>query len=95
MDIDIYKGNTLKYTLSGVPNNGSYIWTLDEGIETGGDWRIKISNSDDSSEYDWSDYFYISTTHADPIPGYNLTIIISAFCIISPLIIKRRFKRQK
>ncbi|MHA2055777.1 MAG: Ser-Thr-rich GPI-anchored membrane family protein, partial [Candidatus Hodarchaeales archaeon] len=94
VDIDIYKGNVLKYYVSDVSNLGLYSWTIDENIELGTDWRIKISNSGDSSENDWSDYFAISSAQADPIPGYDVIIIISTLCLLSIPYIRKRLKKR-
>lgn len=94
VDIDIYKGNTSKYSIPGEPNIGNYVWTINETIELGLDWGIKISNSDNSSEYGWSDYFAIVVSYGDPIPGYNLFIIISVICLVSMLYTRKRIKKR-
>ncbi len=60
VDIDFYKGTTQKYYLDEYSNAGTYYWTLPTDIVQGTDWRILISNSDNSAQYDWSDYFKIS-----------------------------------
>ena len=94
VDIEFYKNYTLKFSINGAPNIGKYIWTINETIEVGFDWRIKISNSDNSSHYDMTASFTISTSHADPIPGYNIFIIISITCFLSMLYTKKRIKRR-
>ena len=93
VDIDIYKGSTRRYYVSRISDFGYYMWTIPEDIELGTDWRIKISNSDNSAENDWSEYFSISTTHGDPIPGYDLIIIISSVFLLSILYVKKKIKR--
>lgn len=50
VDIEIYKGVTLKYYVYDVSNTGSYFWIIDGDIEVGSDWRIKVSNSDDPNQ---------------------------------------------
>ena len=60
VDIDFYKGTTYLYYLNGTSDDGSYTWLLPTDIEQGSNWRIKISNSGNSDEFDWSDYFKIS-----------------------------------
>ena len=94
VDIEIYKGNSLRYYLYDVSNTGSSFWLIDEDIELGTDWRIKISNADDSGQYDWSDYFEIFKSGDEEaiIPGYNLIFIFMTFGISIFLIKKLRFK---
>ncbi len=88
VDIEIYKGTTLKYYIHDVYNFGSKLWTIDGDIEAGTDWRIKIINADDSSQYDWSDYFEI---YKQPtISGYTYYVIISLIFIFAALIIRKR-----
>ncbi len=94
VDIETYKGNALKYSIKNVSNTGVYYWLIDEDIEAGTDWRIKIINSDDSNQYDWSDYFEIFRRESPglPIPGYNYYVIISLIFIFSTLAIRRMKK---
>ena len=95
VDIDIYKGNTRVYYVSGVSNIGLYTWTIAEDIEQGADWRIKISNSDDSGESDWSDYFTISTIGGPSIPGYNIIVMIGVILTAIIPAVKLRNKKNK
>lgn len=60
IQIDIYNGNVLKYTLEETFNDGSLKWRVPYTIEMGSDWRVKISDYDDYRIYDWSDYFKIT-----------------------------------
>ncbi|KKM08126.1 hypothetical protein LCGC14_1726990 [marine sediment metagenome] len=93
VDIDIYKGGIQMYYVSGASNDGLYTWTLAEDIEQGTDWRIKISNSDDSGESDWSDYFTISTSVVPSIPGYNFIFMIGIF-LLALFPIGKRIKKH-
>ena len=86
VDIEIYKGDTLKYYIYDVPDYGFKLWEIDEDIEVGTDWRVKVSNSDDSSQNDWSDYFTIYKG-IGAIPGYSLIIIIGMLLGISLLLV--------
>ena len=64
-----------------------------EDIEQGTDWRIRISNSDDSGESDWSDYFTISTSVVPSIPGYNFIFMIGIF-VLALFPIGKRIKKH-
>ncbi|MFW9987217.1 MAG: Ser-Thr-rich GPI-anchored membrane family protein [Candidatus Odinarchaeota archaeon] len=91
VDIEIYKGNTRTYYVYDVADYGSYLWNIDEDIEIGTDWRIKISNSDDSSQNDWSDYFEIyRNIPIRKISGFNIVVILSILFFILVIIIKRK-----
>ncbi|KKL20590.1 hypothetical protein LCGC14_2453950, partial [marine sediment metagenome] len=95
VDIDIYKGSTRIYYVSGVSNLGFYTWTIAEDIEQGTDWRIKISNSDDSGETDWSEYFVIATIAGPSIPGYNIILTIGVLLIATFSMVKIRYNKRK
>ena len=93
VDIEIYKGAVLMYHIYDVSNLGIQLWEIDDDIETGADWRVKISNSDDASQYDWSDYFdIISSGDGGAISGYSFPIILT-ISMISIAILIRRFKK--
>ncbi len=92
VDIEIYKGDTLEYNLDDVSNNGFYAWEIDENSEPGIDWRVKVSNSDNSTQYDWSEYFEIKKRAGPAISGYNYYVIFSLIFIFSALAISRMKK---
>ena len=60
--IDIYKGDNLQFSLGSFENNGVYSWSIPADITRGSDWRIKISETSNSSNYGWSEYFEIVTS---------------------------------
>ncbi|MCP6718614.1 MAG: DNRLRE domain-containing protein [Patescibacteria group bacterium] len=93
VDIEIYKGAVLMYYIYDVSNLGIKLWDIDAAIEIGTDWRIKISNSDNSAQYDWSDYFEIyNARDGGAISGYDFYIILM-ISIISLTIITRKIKK--
>jgi len=93
VDIEIYKGAVLVYNIYDVSNLGIRLWDIDAAIETGTDWRVKISNSDNSAQYDWSDYFEIfSVGDGEAISGYSFPIILT-ISMISFVILIKRFKK--
>lgn len=89
VDIEIYKGDTLKYNMDDISNNDFVRWDIDENSESGTDWRVKVSNSDNSNQYDWSDYFEIKKRPGPAIYGYNYYVIFSLIIIFSVLAIRR------
>lgn len=89
VDIEIYKEDTLMYYIYDVSNLGSKLWEIDEDAKIGTDWRVKISNSDDPDQNDWSDYFSIYKKSSLVILGYYLIpLIVISFGIIIFLIMK-------
>ena len=90
VDLEIYKGTVLKYYLYDIYNIEIKMWDIPEDIEIGTDWRIKISNSDNSAQYDWSDYFEIYNSGAGgSISGYSFFIILMISMISFALLLKR------
>jgi len=59
VNIDIYKGPNLEYTINETENDGIFNWTLPGYIHPGSDWRIKITSTYFLNVYDWSAYFEI------------------------------------
>ncbi|MBN1510170.1 MAG: hypothetical protein JW955_25205 [Sedimentisphaerales bacterium] len=66
--IELYKGSTLNRTItSSTSNDGSYTWTVPADQTTGADFKIRITSTSDSTQFDDSDnYFAI----ADPRVTY-------------------------
>jgi len=63
--IDLYKGITLKQTISeSTENDGSYTWTVDPSLTNGTDYKVRISCVIDSGVYDESDEFEITHGYA-------------------------------
>ena len=61
VDIEFYKGDILNYGVYNLENNGTFLWTVPEGVSIGIDWKIKISNASDSLIYAVSEFFEIVT----------------------------------
>jgi len=58
--IELYKGSTFNQTIvSSTENDGSYMWTVNPSLEDGTDYKIRISNPNDSTSYGESDAFTI------------------------------------
>ena len=69
VDIDISRGQTWHSTIaSGVPNTGSYSWTIPANFDYGTFWWIAVSDASGSYVEDESDYFKINSDDAPP-PG--------------------------
>ena len=60
--IDLYKGGTFNQTIvTTTTNDGSYTWTeVGTSLADGSDYKIRISNTDDSSVYGESETFRIA-----------------------------------
>lgn len=60
--IDLFKNNSLLSNIAySTFSDGSYDWPIPSGTVAGSDYQIKITSISNSSVYDLSDYFTIST----------------------------------
>jgi len=95
---DLIEDITILYTT----NDGSYDYYLASYLDyqAGSDYRIKISDYDDSNVYGFSDYFSLNsgTTNNDSdlpfsIPNYNMFLIIGISGLIAVILIKNVTKK--
>jgi hypothetical protein len=59
--IHLYKGNKYKERVTDssiTPNDGSFTWTVQNSLELGVDYHIKIISNSNSKQVDFSDYFF-------------------------------------
>ncbi|UCE07157.1 MAG: FG-GAP repeat protein [bacterium] len=71
--LELYKANSLHRIISeSTDNDGSHKWTISPELQTGSDFRIKISSVTDSNIYDFSNHFFtikqvpnLKITHPD------------------------------
>ena len=86
VDIDLYEDGYFHSIIAlSSYNDGSYSWTIPSGLNTDSYYEILITDSSDSSVYDYSGYLSIQKS-----PGLNFQewiIIIAVFMVISLLII--------
>jgi hypothetical protein len=61
VDIEFYKGSILIYGEYNNENNGTFLWTVPEGVSIGTDWNIKISDTSDPLIYAISEFFEVVT----------------------------------
>ncbi|MHA1106379.1 MAG: CBM96 family carbohydrate-binding protein [Promethearchaeota archaeon] len=104
--IELFKASSLieELTFINTANDGNfefYVSSL-ENYQAGSDYRIKISDYDDSNVYDFSDSFSINTgtTTNGPdlpfsIPNYNIFLIIGISSLIALTLIKKITKKTK
>jgi len=100
--IELYKGATfveeITYLFGNTDNDGEYDFYVSSADDYDGtDYKIKITDYDDASVYDYSDDFSINANGISPgvIPSFNVIIviaIISTFAII--LVNKTRRKKS-
>ncbi len=70
VSIDLYKGtNKVSTIASSAPNNGLYSWTVQAGLTSGSDYRIKVTDLDNISNNDFSDNYF---TIANPQCTYTI-----------------------
>lgn len=66
--IELMKGNAVVATIvASTPNDGSHLWTIPSGLESGDDFRIIITSIEDRSVSDISDNFFAIQTLANPL----------------------------
>jgi hypothetical protein len=64
------------------PNDGNFSWTIPPGLEDSKHYQIKISDASNTSIFDYSDHFEITSSAISPngppiISGFNLLIVLS------------------
>lgn len=65
IDIEIYKGNKLKYAFPNINTSqaqGEFYWAITADTQRGNDWIVNISSSSDPSIYSLSDRFQIASS---------------------------------
>ena len=54
--IELYKGGLFYTTIvDTTPSNGFYLWTIDNGVGNGTDYKIKVTSLASNNDYDFSD----------------------------------------
>ena len=102
--IDLYKDNAyLETIISSTTNDGSYIWEKEtDEYEYGLNYQIKISDSDDNTVYDYSDYFTLDAVRhgysSDPsfymILNTTIIVVIGLVVAISVILVRRHRGRR-
>lgn len=103
--IELYKGATfveeISWLLGYTDNDGEYdfyVSTLED--YEGADYRIKITDNDDATVFDFSDYFSLNVvsdegdTFPFAIPSYNVSIILAIISIVGIIFIKKIRQRR-
>lgn len=100
VSLELYKGNTKVGTISSeIVNNGKFDWQIPKSYESGSDYRIKITDTQNNSIYAYSGDFKISQESAESntnnksIPGYPAMFICSV--MIGSIFILIRMNRKK
>jgi len=75
--IELYKGNALIQTIQTNYSGNGYAFVVPDLLQSGTNYRIKISSAVDNTIFDWSDYFQIEKTIAEgeivvTVPGPNV-----------------------
>jgi hypothetical protein len=61
VDIELYEGGSFKQNINiGVPNNGLSLWNIPTDLNPSDFYQIKITDTDDSSVYYFTEYFEIN-----------------------------------
>ncbi len=54
--IELYKGGAFYSTIiDTTPSNGFYLWTIDNGVQNGTDYKIKVTSLASNNDFDFSD----------------------------------------
>ena len=94
--IELYKGDVFdREIVASTPNDGSYDWTIPIDLDDDIDYKIKISDVSNPATYDESPNFALTRIPLPPgIPGYDVYLIIGVVCMLSIILVKRRFKKS-
>jgi hypothetical protein len=66
--IELMKGNTIAGTIAAsTPNDGTHLWTIPAGLESGDDFKIRVTSMENRSVSDISDNFFTVQTIANPM----------------------------
>ncbi len=87
--ISLYKGETDLGTIKHTANSGACTWRVNGGHTTGSDYRIKITQSGDSTVYAYSDYFTISGIQTDAYEPDNERTNAGTISINPPVVQER------
>ena len=103
--IELFKASSLIEDLNIMytANDGNYeFYVASYANYLGSDYRIKISDYDDSNVYDFSDYFSLNTGTTNngsdlpfSIPNYNIFLIMGITGLIAVILIKNVTKKTK
>jgi hypothetical protein len=95
--IELYKDGVFEMEIiASTTNDGTYNWDIPTDLEDGIDYQIKISDVSNSATYDESSNFAITSVDIPGvIPSYNLYIVIGIMCVVSVILLKKRFKLIK
>ena len=102
--IELFKASSLieDLTILYTANDGSYdFYVASYADYLGSDYRIKISDYDDTNVYDFSDYFSLNTDNTNngsnlpsSIPNYNVFLIMGISGLIAIVLIKNVSKKN-
>jgi len=95
--IELYKDGVFEMEIiASTSNDGTYNWDIPTDLEDGIDYQIKISDVSDPATYGESSNFAMTSEDIpDEIPSYNLYIVIGIMCVVSVILLKKRFKLIK
>jgi hypothetical protein len=95
--IELYKDGVFEMEIiASTTNDGTYNWDIPTDLEDGIDYQIKISDVSNPATYDESSNFAMTSADIpDEIPSYNLYIVIVIMCVVSVILLKKRFKLIK
>ncbi|MFX1419353.1 MAG: S8 family serine peptidase [Promethearchaeota archaeon] len=95
--IELYLDGVFEMQIvASTPNDGSYDWTIPTTLVDSTLYQIKISDVANPIIDDFSDNFEIKSPPEVPaIPGYILHILIGTICVVSVILLKKRFKLIK
>ncbi len=67
--IELYKGGLFYTTIiDTTPSNGFYLWTIDNGVQNGSDYKIKVTSLGSNNDFDLSDSDF-TITNPNEIEG--------------------------
>lgn len=91
--IELYEGNQfIMEIVANTSNTGMYGWLVPEELGESTEYRLKISDVDNSSTFAYSEYFEI---YSDKIPGFNVFVIIGLISLIGVFMVMKNSSNVK
>ncbi|MFX0065563.1 MAG: Ser-Thr-rich GPI-anchored membrane family protein [Candidatus Hermodarchaeota archaeon] len=87
--IELYESSSLALTLTDrIYNDGSYTWIVKMNLTAGTNYRMKVTSTNDSKVYDYSDYFEIEDEKG--ISGFLVVSVALALAIVVGVRVRRK-----
>lgn len=101
VNIDLYRSYKVYTIAKGAPNDGNHTWTIPSSINQRYEYKIRITDQDDSKVYDVSDNLFSINENHEKTEGENLintniiTILICLLIVIVGVLVSKSKEKSK